>query len=76
MALPSHFYGDPCEVLERKQEHELKKLCTGCIHIFKVEFKSDVEYSCNKGKRYGRRCKFYEPGNDDKMKNGAQILGK
>lgn len=60
-ALPSHMYADPQEVLERKQEHELRKSCIGCIHGFKMEFaKGVIANGCSKGKPYGRRCKLYQ----------------
>ena len=64
MAFPKYLYGDPCEILERKQERDLKKSCTGCIHSYKLEFKSGIEWGCDKGKRFGKRCHFYEVKND------------
>ena len=60
MALPKYMYRDPCEILQNKQERELKKSCVGCIHSFKLEFASGVEFGCDKGRRYGKRCKYYE----------------
>lgn len=60
MALPHYLYKDPCDVLEQKQEHEAKKSCHGCIHSYKLEFKSGIENGCIKGRRFGKRCKLYE----------------
>lgn len=58
--LPYWMYKNPCDVLEMKQAHELKKTCVGCVHSFKMQFKNVVENGCDKGRRYGKRCKYYE----------------
>lgn len=60
--LPAHTYRDPMLVLEQKQENELKRSCNGCVNVFDVRFKGSVEKGCNKGKRYGKRCRLYERG--------------
>ena len=60
MALPSFCYRDPMIVLEQKQEHELRKTCNGCVHAFKIEFGGSIEQGCNKGKKYGTRCKLFQ----------------
>lgn len=59
-ALPHYLYRDPADVLERKQEMEARMSCSGCIHSFKMEFKSGAEMGCDKNRRYGKRCKLYE----------------
>lgn len=59
-ALPRHMYRDPSEVLERKQEAELRKSCVGCMHGFKMEFHASVANGCDKGRRFGRRCELFE----------------
>ncbi len=59
-ALPSWMYKNPQDVLEQKQEYELKRSCIGCIHSFKIEFKSGSAMGCDKRRRYGRRCEFYQ----------------
>lgn len=59
-ALPSYMYRNPEEVLERKQEHELRKSCTGCAHAFEIMFNSCAAMGCNKGKRHGRRCNLFQ----------------
>lgn len=67
MALPHFMYRDPCEVLERKQESELKKGCKGCVHEFEVEFKNQRVLACDMNKSHGNRCRFYklkESGNE------------
>lgn len=58
-ALPSYMYRNPEEVLERKQEHELRKSCAGCIYGFEIMFKSGSAMGCNKNKLYGRRCNLF-----------------
>lgn len=58
-ALPSYMYRNPEEVLERKQEYEFRKSCTGCVHAYEVMFGSLLAKACNKGKRYGKRCNLY-----------------
>jgi len=60
MALPFYQYRDPEEVLERKQEAELRKSCVGCVHGFKMEFAGGVANGCDKNRRYGRRCELYK----------------
>jgi len=60
MALPAYLYRNPMEVLEQKQENELNRSCAGCVHVYRVEIGGSVENGCNKGKVYGRRCKFYQ----------------
>lgn len=59
-ALPRYMYKNPCDVLEQKQQHELRKSCVGCAHSFRMQFKKGVEMGCEKGRRYGKRCKYYE----------------
>jgi len=44
-------YLDPCLVLERKQERS----CQGCKH---EQIAFDTKY-CDKGKKHGKKCKFY-----------------
>lgn len=58
--LPSWMYRNPEEVLERKQETELRKSCAGCVHAIEYEFKYSKQKICDKGKSYGRRCKLYQ----------------
>lgn len=58
-ALPSYMYRNPCDVLELKQEYLRRKSCVGCVHAFRVEITGSIEMGCNKGKRYGKRCKLY-----------------
>lgn len=59
-ALPSWHYRDPQEVLERKQENELRKTCTGCAHGFQIMFKTGPAMGCNKHKLYGRKCNLFK----------------
>lgn len=59
MALPSFYYKNPMDVLEQKQEHELRKSCAGCIHGFEIMFKSGAEKGCNLGKMHGKRCSLF-----------------
>ena len=58
-ALPSYMYGNPQDVLERKQESAIKRSCIGCVHGFSMQFKSGTAHGCSKHKRYGRRCELY-----------------
>lgn len=58
--LPSWMYKDPCDVLERKQENELRKSCTGCAYGFEIMFKSGPANGCEKGKKYGKRCILFQ----------------
>jgi len=53
-------YQDPAKVLESKQEFMIKKSCAGCVHEIKLEIAGDIRNACDKGRRYGRRCKFYK----------------
>ena len=57
--LPAYMYRDPCEVLQQKQERELRISCLGCIHAYRVEFGGSVENGCNVGKVFGKRCNLY-----------------
>ena len=60
-ALPKWMYRNPEEVLERKQEAELRKSCVGCMHGFKMEFSGGkTANGCDKNRRYGRRCELYK----------------
>ena len=61
-ALPKWMYKNPEEVLERKQEAELRKSCIGYVHGFKMEFKSGVAMGCDKNRKYGKRCELYAMG--------------
>jgi len=58
--LPAYMYRNPEEVLERKQENELRKSCSGCIHGFEIMFKSGPAKGCNKSKLYGKRCSLFK----------------
>ena len=58
-ALPSWMYKNPMDVLEQKQQRELKKTCTGCVHAYLVEIGGSVENGCNVGKVFGKRCNLY-----------------
>lgn len=59
-ALPSYMYKNPQQVLEDKQEREVRLLCIGCVHGFKMEFEGSTVNGCDKGRRFGRRCELYE----------------
>lgn len=69
MALPHFMYRDPCEVLESKQEHELRKSCSGCVYEMQVMFKSVAVKACAMDKKFGRRCRFYKGKDDGKNRN-------
>ena len=58
--LPSYMWRDPCDVLEQKQERELRKTCIGCAHAFEIMFKSGAAMGCELGRFYGNRCKSYK----------------
>ena len=45
--LPAYMYRDPCEVLQQKQERELKRSCAGCVHVYLVEIGGSVENGCS-----------------------------
>jgi len=64
MALPSYYYQDPMDVLDQKQQRELKKSCTGCAQEFEIVFKSSLgdvsKKGCNLGKLYGKRCVLFQ----------------
>lgn len=62
--LPAYMYKNPMDILEQKQERELKKSCKGCAHVFQVEFKGAAESGCNKGRVFGKRCKLYKRGDN------------
>lgn len=66
MTLPAYMYKDPADVLESKQERQLKKSCVGCIHAMEYEFKDSREKICDKGKAYGRRCELYTATGSEK----------
>ena len=68
MALPAYQYRNPADVLESKQERELKKSCAGCVHAIEYEFKYSRQKICDIGKPYGRRCKLY--------KSTGELIGK
>lgn len=57
--LPAYMYRDPCEVLQQKQERELRRSCAGCVHVYRVKFKESQEFGCTKGKTFGKRCNLY-----------------
>jgi len=62
MAIPSYMYGNPETVLSNKQQHKLKKSCAGCVFSFKIELAGVVQNGCEKGNKFGRRCKSYKKG--------------
>lgn len=62
MALPNYLYRDPCDVLEQKQERELRMSCSGCVNSFKMEVAGSIEQGCSKGNKFGRRCNLYQSG--------------
>ena len=45
--LPAYMYRDPCEVLQQKQERELRRSCAGCVHVYLVEIGGSVENGCS-----------------------------
>lgn len=57
--LPAYMYRDPCEVLQQKQERELRRSCAGCVHAYRVEIGGSAENGCNKGRVFGKRCNLY-----------------
>jgi hypothetical protein len=62
MALDSYIYGDPCKVLEQKQEAAARKerACGQCIHRLTMPLKNEVYVFCEfKRKSYGKRCELY-----------------
>ena len=51
---------DPMLVLQSKQEHELKRMCTGCAHEHANQTPfGDTRMSCLAGHSYGRKCRDY-----------------
>lgn len=50
-ALPRGMYRDPAEVVVFAES----KTCAGCVFVM-VAFNSAY---CDKGKQYGKRCKYY-----------------
>jgi hypothetical protein len=51
--LPSHYYGDPANVVKFENE-----TCKGCLH---ARFSSVVpEGWCHKKKKFGLRCELYK----------------
>lgn len=60
MALPSFYYKDPMDVLDQKQQIELKKTCIGCVHAFEIMFKSGPAKGCDLGKLYGKKCNSFQ----------------
>lgn len=60
MALPSFYYQDPMDVLDQKQQREIKKSCAGCAHGFEIMFKSGAAKGCDLGKLYGKKCNSFQ----------------
>jgi len=60
MALPHWQYKNPQDVLEWKQEYEKRKSCVGCMHGFKMIFNSGEAMGCDKNRRWGKRCEYYQ----------------
>lgn len=58
-ALPHWYYHDPMKVLEYQQEYKIKRTCVGCIFAMRVEIQGEFIMACEKGKKYGRKCKLY-----------------
>lgn len=63
-------YGNPADVLERKQESG----CHGCAHAMQIFGVA----GCEKGKRYGRRCKSFTGKRamtlEDRLQNWARVV--
>ena len=61
-ALPVHCYGDPADVVERKQLHEMG--CTACdshAHLLGRVVCGDARKATNKDvPRIGSKCKFFK----------------
>lgn len=50
-------YGNPEEVAARRQARS----CHGCRHEEKIQIGSQKTGYCNKGRKHGKRCAFYQP---------------
>jgi len=63
MTLDSHLYRNPADILEAKQERQLKRKqsCIGCVNLRSIEFAGDVVIACAlKRTAIVRRCEFYK----------------
>jgi|GEM_PF-3799654 len=46
---------DPAEIYERQEA----RTCAGCEHVSSITILGESRPICAKGKRYGKRCRFY-----------------
>jgi hypothetical protein len=53
--LPSHCYGDPLDVLLKKEARS----CKGCVHEGKMSWELETINYCEKGRKHGERCDHY-----------------
>lgn len=62
MAFDSYQYGDPVRVLERKQEHEARKIkgCLGCEHHKVIVFNGENLHSCAIKRWIVQNCQQYQ----------------
>jgi hypothetical protein len=60
MTLPAWMYRNPLTVLVEQES----RTCAGCVHEQSITLgtgeKRETTFFCARGKRYGRRCRFYE----------------
>lgn len=60
MTLPAWCYRNPLTVLIEQEN----RMCAGCVHEHTMTFgegdKRETVFVCDKGRRYGRRCKHWE----------------
>ena len=56
MALDHHLYGNPLDIIIRREA----KTCKGCAHKFVLIVMSDKLEACSKGKKKLVRCKSYK----------------
>lgn len=60
MTLPAYLYRDP----ERVYLEQEARTCKGCIHVARITVAGETRTMCERGKRYGARCKCYDDGSD------------
>lgn len=55
MAFERHLYGNPEQIAMNKQERS----CHGCKHESVIKICFDKISICDKGKKYGSKCKLF-----------------
>ena len=60
--LDAWIYGDPFEVVARREAHEQRRqaACGACVHHLELIVNGKTMRACELGQHYGRRCESFK----------------